>query len=181
MYARGFQNGGPIASGGSGGAVKLVAARVQGSGEISCIGNDVGRIRIETPALSPSLRTYPETIAVAPATPPQLWPPEAAPTVRIISVNNVSAPKDPTAPLLSGADVSIQNNEASVIVVETRNFPLEGIVQVRVAQKWGSSPDKGGFWIRAYPISGNQAVANWKATNTFVKGFTTLQARATAP
>ncbi len=35
-------------------------------------------------------------------------------------------------------------------------------------------------WISAIYVSGNQATVQWRATNTFVKGYTTLQARATA-
>ena len=61
-------------------------------------------------------------------------------------------------------------------MMETKNFPIEGVVQVRAAQKWGSAA-----WVRALYVSGNQAGALWRATNTFVKGYTTLQARATAP
>ena len=167
---------------GSGGAVRLIASQISGSGEINCLphypsnGGDPGRIRIESPVLSSALRTYPETIAVPPATPPLIWPPAGAPTVRVVSVATIAAPADPTAPLVSSADVAIQNDSPSVIMLETQNFPIEGVVQVRAAQKWGSAS-----WINASYVSGNQASAQWRATNTFVKGYTTLQARATAP
>lgn len=165
---------------GSGGAVRIIAAQVLGSGEINCLPGsydaDNGRIRIESPVLSPPLRLYPETIAVPPATPPMIWPPAAAPSVRIVSVDTIAAPADPTAPLVSSADVAIQNDTPAVIMLETQNFPIEGMVQVRAAQKWGSAS-----WINASYVSGNQATAQWRATNTFVKGYTTLQARATAP
>lgn len=165
---------------GSGGGVRIIAAVVLGSGEVNCLGGgpsgSPGRIRIESSVLAASLRTYPETIAVSPATPPLIWPPDAAPSVRIVSVDTFAAPADPTAPLVSSADVAIQNDRPAVIIIETRSFPIEGVVQVRAAQKWGSA-----IWIRASYVSGNQADALWRATNTFVKGYTTLQARATAP
>ena len=115
-------------------------------------------------------------IAVAPATPPLIWPPAAAPTVRIVSVDTFAAPADPTAPLFSSADVAIENDSPAVITLETLHFPLEGSVQVRVAQKWGWVT-----WIPASFVTGTQDQATWRATNTFVKGYTTLQARATAP
>ena len=180
LYAKG--GSGDPSGGGSGGAVRLIGSQILGSGEINCLGGgannpgDAGRVRIESPVLAASLRTYPETIAVPPATPPLIWPPDVAPKVRVVSVDTFGAPADPTAPLVSSADVAIQNDTPAVIMLETSNFPIEGIVQVRAAQKWGTAS-----WIRAYYVSGNQATAQWRATNTFVKGYTTLQARATAP
>ena len=163
--------------------MRLIGSQVLGSGEINCLGgpgyssSEAGRIRIESPVLAASLRTYPETIAVAPATPPLIWAPvETTPTVRVVSVDTFAAPADPTAPLVSSADVAIQNNSPSVVMLETKNFPIEGTVEVRAAQKWGSAS-----WIQAWYVSGDQATAQWRATNTFVKGYTTLQARATAP
>jgi hypothetical protein len=96
--------------------------------------------------------------------------------VRIVSVDTFPTPADPTAPLVSSADVAIQNDAPAVIMLETENFPIEGVVQVRAAKKWGTAS-----WIPASYVSGNQAQALWRATNTFVKGYTTLQARATAP
>ncbi|MBI5388725.1 MAG: hypothetical protein HZA90_29030 [Verrucomicrobia bacterium] len=170
--------------GGSGGAIRIIASQVLGTGELNCLlgvsgynySGLEGRIRIESPLLSAALRTHPETIADLPATPPEIWPPAATPTVRIVSVDTNAAPTDPTAPLLSNADVAIYNDTPVVITLETTDFPIEGVVQVRAAQKWGSAS-----WIRAWYVSGNQAQAQWRATNTFVKGYTTLQARATAP
>ena len=88
----------------------------------------------------------------------------------------IAAPADPTAPLVSSADVANQHNSPAVILLETQNFPIKGVVQVRAAQKRGSAS-----WINARYVSGNQASAQWRATNIFVKGYTTLQARATAP
>lgn len=171
---------------GSGGAVRLVAARVLGRGLVNCMGGqrqgrreipwNNGRIRIETLQLDPSLRTFPETIGVPPENPPVLWPPETAPKVRILSVDSISTPADPTAPLVSSADVGMQNENPVVVVVETRDFPIEGIVQVRSAQKWGPAQ-----WLTAVLATGTHAQATWHLTNTFVKGYTTLQARATAP
>jgi hypothetical protein len=184
LYATGGNRSANTTSGGgSGGAVRLIGSLVLGSGEINCLGGaghysgEAGRIRIESPVLAASLRTYPETIAVPPATPPLIWAPEqTTPTVRVVSVDTFAAPADPTAPLVSSADVAIQNDLPAVVMLETKNFPIEGVVQVRAAQKWGSAS-----WIRAWYVSGDQATAQWRATNTFVKGYTTLQARATAP
>jgi hypothetical protein len=83
---------------------------------------------------------------------------------------DIAAPADPTAPLVSSADVAIQNDGSSVILLETQNFPIEGVVQVRAAQTWGTAS-----WITASYVRGDQATAPWRATNTFVKDYTTLQ------
>jgi len=172
---------------GSGGAVRILASEVFGSGSVSCVGGIAvgsgqlsrtgdGRIRIETLALARSVLTFPETIAVPPATPPIIWLPGNAPKVRIVSVDGIASPADPTAPLISSADIAIENDGPVNIVLETRNFPIEGDVSVRAAQKRA-----GAAWIKAQYVSGNQSLATWQITTTFVKGYTTLQARATAP
>ena len=161
---------------GSAGAVRIIANGVLGTGQIDCSYYNAGRIRLETPNLATTIRTYPETIKVAPAIPPMIWPPANAPTARIVSVASTSTPADPTAPLVNAADVSLTVNGNAAVLVETRNFPIEGVVQVRAASKFG-----GYTWTTCTLVSGNFAVATWSATVTFPPGFTTLQARATAP
>lgn len=71
----------------------------------------------------------------------------------------------------------MQSNLPSLIRLRTENFPLEGIVQVRVAHKWSPYVS----WVRAHYESGNEAEAFWRVTNGFSVGYSTLQARATAP
>ena len=66
------------------------------------------------------MRTYPETIVLPPATPPFIWPSDVALTVRIVSVDTFAAPADPTAPLVTSADVAIQNDIPAVIMLEAR-------------------------------------------------------------
>ena len=169
--------GGPAGWGhGSGGAVKIISNQVDGTGDISVLGYSSGRIRIETGTLAPTLHTYPETIKVSPSIPPVMWPSDSGPKVRIVSVDAFAAPPEPTAPLSSSADIAIQNDDEVIVTVESTNFPTEGTVQVRVAQKWG-----GGEWKTAEHPVGDQARATWTAKVKFVKGYTTLQARATAP
>lgn len=94
-----------------------------------------------------------------------------------VEVHRLGSPlQDAAHPLVASADIAIQNDNPAVILLETRNFPIEGAVEVRVAQKWGAAA-----WQRAVRASGNQTLATWRLTNTMVKGYTTLQARATAP
>jgi len=177
---------------GAGGAVRLIAEQVSGTGTLDCRGGfwdkdspedttfeqgrSEGRIRVETVSFSPTITMFPETVAVAPADPPLLFPPANAPSVRIISVDALLAPADPTAPLQATSDVAIQNNGSVKIVLQTENFPIEGVVQVRVAEKFGNAQ-----WVNATNTAGDINSASWEVFHTFDDGFTTLQARATAP
>jgi hypothetical protein len=167
--------------GGSGGAIRLVAQNIIGSTNTSAgITANLrafpnGRIRIEG-NLSSSVVTTPESIGVPPANPPILWPAANAPKARVISVDALSAPSDPTSPLVAAADVAIQNNKPVNIVIETRDFPIEGVVQLAVIPKFSARS-----WLPATRISGDINVATWRVTTTLPQGFVTLQARATQP
>lgn len=77
-----LSNGGKGGQGfGSGGAVRIIASSVEGTGEIDCFrtrrtmsgayGRSPGRIRLETFSLAPAIRTFPETIGVPPEEPPR--------------------------------------------------------------------------------------------------------------
>ena len=167
-----------FASLGSGGAVRLVASSVTGAGIIACQrdGATAGRIRIETNGLSPSLQMFPETIGIPPANPPVIWPAANAPTAKVVSVDAVNAPADPHAPLVAGADVAIQNSNQVNILIQTNNFPIEGVVQLNITPKFG-----GRTTLQAARISGDINSAIWRVQTTLPQGFVTLQARATQP
>lgn len=166
----GYAGGGTAAGGG----VRLVANAVTGNGEISCLPD--GRIRIEANTLDTTLRLAPETIAVPPEPSPVLWPTTNSPQVRIAGVAGKPVPADPSAPLQAAADVDIQSDLPVVVLIETQYFPLEGLVELRVAQKFGAAA-----WRPATYLSGNALAATWHVTNTFVKGYSVLQVRATVP
>ncbi len=168
---------------GSGGAIRLIGQNLTGnapSGQ-SVVGNLLalpgGRIRIEG-SLSPTLVNNPETIGVPPANPPILWPAANAPKARVVSVDGAvpTRPLDPYAPLVAAADIAIQNNAPVNILIETRDFPIEGVVQLAVIQKFD-----GRSWLPATRINGDINVATWRVTTTLPQGFVTLQARATQP
>lgn len=178
---------------GSGGAIRLIASNVSGNGTLDCkpgdwlksgpddenfntVNRSEGRIRIETPSLSPDITMFPETVAVPPTNPVLLFPPANAPTVRITSIGGIAVPEDPTAPLQATSDVAIENNDPVKVILETRNFPLEGVVQLRVGRKFGSA-----FWVNATLVGGTINQATWEVEQTFTDGFSALQARATAP
>ncbi len=161
---------------GAGGAIKLVANQVTGTGTLTAA--TTGRVRIETNSLSASLVTTPSTIAVAPGATPTLFPSTNSPTVKIVSVDGLPSPADPTAPLVSAADIAIQKNTPVTIVLETRNFATAGaIVAVRITNKYGSATS-----INAtLQGGGTTTLSTWTLSTTLAPGFVTLQARATQP
>jgi hypothetical protein len=163
---------------GSGGAVKVVASAVSGAGSISCQrdATTAGRIRIETNNLAPTLRSFPETIGVPPANPPVIWPAANAPIAKVVSVDAVNAPADPRAPLVAGADVAIQNSNQVAILIQTQNFPIEGVVQLNITPKFGNRTT-----LNATRLTGDITSATWRVQTTLPQGFVTLQARATQP
>jgi plastocyanin len=177
-------NGGSAASGaypraGSGGAVRILGEQVIGSGVIQAAGgatSNPGRIRIETSLLSTALQINPSTIAVRPPATPVIWPAANAPEARIVSVDGVLAPADPTAPLLSSADVGIQKNLNVDVFIQTTNFSTAGNVRLRVGPKYGNFS-----LVTCTYVSGTFASATWKATLAFNPGFSALQAIATTP
>ena len=174
ITSTGLSAGFPYYSASSGGAIRLVANSISGTGTID-VRND-GRIRLEANSVSGNVVTLPQTIAVAPATPPTIWPGNDAPTVKITNVDSSAAPAVPTAPLDLAADVGVSTNGASTVTIQTTNFPINGFVQVRAAPKFGTAA-----WTTTVFQSGDATSANWTATVTFPTGFTTLQARATVP
>jgi hypothetical protein len=160
----------------SGGAIRIVANQILGTGTIDASQANPGRTRMEANVLSPQLNIFPNVIAVSPGTTPVIFPPANTPTVQIISVGSQPAPSDPTATLASSADIGIQNTNAVNIVLQTQNFPIQGVLTLRVTPKYGGA-------TILYPtyVSGNVNQASWQVSAVLPAGFCTLQARATAP
>jgi hypothetical protein len=173
----------PTLNSASSGAVRVIANRIVGAGEIDCVKD--GRIRLEAKEpIGPEfdLDTYPDTVVVSPATPPRIWPPDNAPWVRVLSVDGQEPRADPEAGLERSADLGLQNDNPVTIVLQTRNLPLEGAVYLRIAPKWASGfQGANAFAVRATYVSGTQTEALWRVETKLPKGFTVLQARAVAP
>jgi hypothetical protein len=160
-----------------GGGVRVITPALTGTGKIRA--NPDGRIRIEASTFSMSQATEPEQIAVPPGPTPQIWPAPDAPTARIISIAGQNAPLDPRSPLVGFADLVIQTNAPTVVLIETKNFPIEGganSVKVRLMPKYDGSST-----YAATRVSGSYTQALWSATIPFVPGYSTLQVRAVAP
>ncbi len=163
-------------AGGSGGAIRLIANQVNGTGTVNS--GTQGRVRIEANSLSATVTPNPSSIAVPPGTTPTLFQSLTSPSVKIVSVDGMPSPADPTAPLISTADIAIQKNTPVTIVLRTENFATAGaVVSVRIANKYG-----GATTVNAtLQGGGTTTLSTWTLSTTLAPGFVTLQARATQP
>jgi hypothetical protein len=172
---------GPWAAAGSGGAIRLVADQITGSGRIEAVvmngrGGYPGRIRLEANTASGSLNLDPPVIAVPP-TPLIIWPDTNAPSVKVVSVASLTAPADPKAAMTSnGDDLTIANTNAVVILLQTSNFPTSGTVNVYIQPR--NAPQS---ILQASFVSGNTNLANWQLTTILPLSHTIIQARAVSP
>lgn len=184
-HANGALGGGGNNNPGSGGALRLVANQILGSGQLTAIAGYKGRIRIEANTVANTLVVNPPVIGVVPANPPVIFPATNAPTVTVISVGGVAAPADPKAIMSSSPgvdDISIATITNQVTIqLQTKNFPTNGTVNVYVKPRNG-----GQSLITATFVSGNSNQATWQAFANLPyppsqQGHTVIQARAVLP
>jgi hypothetical protein len=165
--------------GGSGGAIRLVANAIAGSGAIQTLGatghlpGSNGRIRIEANSVSPSITTNPLPAAARPATPAQILPDPGAPSARILTVAGNPVASQPGGQLNAAADVLPDILPATMpVVIETRNVPISSQVRLRVAPLAGDAET-----VTASFTSGNGSLALWTATIVPSQGSSALQVR----
>jgi len=171
---------------GNSGAIKLICDEIRGAGSFDAPNG--GRIRIEANFQRLTNPSFADWLAPKPGDPPVIWPGPDAPKARIVSIGAITGPAtnaayaimptptEPLAPLNGNPDLLIQTSSAVDIFVETQNFPVEGVVNVRVIPKYTDA-----WWTGASLVSGNYSKALWKATATLGATYTTLQVRAYVP
>ncbi|HEY3267838.1 MAG TPA: hypothetical protein VGM37_12985 [Armatimonadota bacterium] len=151
----------PYMSYGSGGAIRLVADSVLGGGTLNAsaaYGND-GRIRVEANTIDPALRMTPVGSGGRPGAAATLWPPETAPSTRVVSVGGEAMPADPHAQFNAAADVFPDVLAAVMpVVIETKNVPTTATVNLRIV-----SPGADAQMIKATFTSGDANTALWTA------------------
>jgi len=165
-------------TGGAGGAIKLITNAVTGAGTVNAATS--GRVRIEANTLAGTIVSTPSTIAVPPGigATPTLFQSLSSPTVKIVSVDGLPSPADPTAPLVSAADIAIQKNTPVTVVLRTENFVTAGaVVALRIINKYGSATTLNA----TLQGGGTTTLSTWTLSTTLAPGFVTLQARATQP
>jgi len=170
------------AGGGAGGAIRVVADTISGSGNLNVTSGaygSIGRIRLEANTVSSGLITYPTTSLYALDDPVVLWPPAAAPSVKILSVNGAAAPADPRASLGPDPDLTTEYIETLDVVVETKNLNISSpvaTVQVRMTPKVGNAS----YHAASYD-AGTFEQATWTVSIPLTQDFVTLQVVAENP
>ena len=119
---------------GSGGAIHLIAPELRGTGTLSAVGGSggrsasPGRIRLEAfqQAFTGNASPVPRL-----GSPFNVFLPTTAPSVRVVSVNDVPVRSDPTGSF-EIPDVTIDRGTASTVLIEARNVPLGTIVKLHL-------------------------------------------------
>lgn len=188
--------------GAQGGAVRLVADELAGSGFIDIRnslspGGPHGVGRLEAHRFTGSLRASFNTTIVSPE-PLRLWPEPDGPTVRIVSVEGAEAPSDPRARLDAeagpggvplGADMTIAKSGPSKVLIETTNLEPSPDARVMLFVSPNSGRIRGGSNgyadydpLRATLVTGGTfARAQWLVELELPPGYTSLQVHAVGP
>jgi hypothetical protein len=181
IIARSTQaDGNVVHHSGSGGAIRLIADDLSGSGKIDALGLNAfggsggdGRVRLEALNYAGGLNVAPPTIRVLPDSPPIIFP-DNLPTARILSVAGQPSPADPSSNLTdSGSDIVIQNDKPLEIQIETTNLRTNSTVIAHIIPRHG-----GRFTAPAKWLSGDASSSRWLAVTTVPAGFAAIQVRA---
>ncbi len=183
-------NGSIIADGGasqdlggpSGGAIRVIGNTFAGStaGRISAVGSasgDAGRIRLEANTVTFSGASQPVASIATPASPPLIWPPQTAPTIKIVKVGEQDVSDDPNASFsFPEQDVTLSTTTAVSVRIAASNMPTDWNVVLRVVPRVGQD-----FTAAATLVSGNEVASEWEAQINPPVGFAALQVRANKP
>lgn len=179
---------------GSGGAIRIVCNRLDGTGTMTAIGvgyqsGEYGRIRFECNQLAFSSPGNPVASFGLPGSIAQLWPEDAMtepPSTRVVSLGSINVPPDPQASFeFPYADVNTATSGAQALTIECKNIPTgsdpPGVqvwnLNARIVPRSGSVQNVSGPWT----ISGTFAQSTWTTSVTLPTGFSAVQVRASMP
>lgn len=167
---------------GSGGALRLIADTINGTGKVratawSSSGGE-GRVRLETLNFTGNVLTFPSVPVLTPDDPLVLWPPAAAPSIRVVSVGAKNAPTDPRgSPQTAEIDFQLDNETSSNIVLEAKNVQSDASVKVRIVPVYGLPITQ-----TATFSNGTTALSTWTVNNVALpQGAFVVQAHAVNP
>lgn len=176
-------NGGSASHvGGSGGAIRLIADRVEGAGTLRAVGPDPsrvageGRTRIEANINAMVDGGDPLHTIGLPGNPPVIWPPNDAPTLSLRTIGGANIPADPRPGVSLPADVTIVHQDAAKLFIDATNMPITSTVEVHVVPTSGESQK-----YLATLVSGNNAASVWCAILELRNGVSAVQVRAILP
>ena len=172
---------GPFGGAGSGGAIRLIANTVTGTGQILVNGGSAsalnggggqGRIRLEASTL-----TFTGTFTTPPtnALPASVFPPAGQPTLMITSVGGIAAPANPQGSFLTAPDITLPSSQTNPVTVNlvASNIPVGTTVQVKVNPQGGAATSVNAL------LSGTTAASTASASATLPNGVSVISATAT--
>lgn len=172
--------------GAAGGAIRIVADTVAGTGFLRAIRgigpNDggeggLGRIRVEANLIELIDQGSPPYTIGFPGETAVVFPP-TLPTVRMTHIDGQAVPDDPRANLnFPTQDISMAESGPLAITLETKNVPTNWTVTVRIVPRGGGNS----FSVNAAHVSGGFGTSTWEAEVTLPNGFSVMQARAFQP
>jgi hypothetical protein len=176
--ARGIFQGWPYNVASSGGAIRLQADIIEGTGQLD-VGD--GRLRLEANSIAPTLHSVSQANPISFQLPIQvqspIWPAENAPTVRLVSVGGQAAPAQPLARWTYwDQDLKIATNTPIPILLETTHFPTNGTVNVFITPEHGARVTS----LATY-VSGTADLATWLVETSLPLRNSIIQARAVSP
>lgn len=179
-------------AGGSGGAIRLIADIVTGSGLLQAVGGNqpnsfhrggAGRIRVERNSGSLVDGGNPAYSAGPPGSIATIWPSASAPTITAALIGGQTIPGAPLASLdFPNADVALTNPNPVVVQLQCANVPTNSTVMVRIVPKSGQD-----FSVPATFVSGDTSNSIWQTAASgpnaisLPDGFCAIQARAVLP
>jgi len=173
----GGPNGSQQGGAGSGGALRLVAPDLEGSGRLRALGaggdtqpSSDGRIRLEALRYSGPLDVEPSPSVSSPAA---VLPSPTAPLIRVTTVDGVTVASDPTGSFAQ-ADVTINATGDVTIELEAENVPPGTVLELTLRPETGSV-----VTTTSTALQGTLASSTATATASFASGFTRLFVQAT--
>lgn len=164
----------------SGGAVRLIANRIEGNGQIQASGGSTsrgrggaGRVRLEAFEIA---FTGVITTTPSPGLPGPVTAPTRSPALRITAVAGVNPPANAQGSFLTTPDITLSLTVTNPVTVElaASNIPLGTNVEVTVTPEGGAQTT-----VLSTALSGTEASSTASATVTLPNGISIISATAT--
>ena len=167
----------------------MVGRGISGTGRVATLGGGgtwtggLGRIRLERASYSGSLTVTPDPsiVNLADGATALIWPPENAPTVRVVSIGGATAPEDPRAEFGAvGADLALPQTSSVQVVVETTRVEESSVVRVRLAPR-ANGEFSSIVATKDLVVANDPLTVRWVANVPVGTGYSALQVHVVRP
>ena len=175
--------------GGSGGGIRLVADTLFGTGTVNALGGGgwqtggMGRIRIERINNENTLVVSPDAslVDLPIDTTATLWPPDTAPSVKIIAIGGENSPANPRAEFgTAGADIVLPEVSTTQVVIETTHVEEASQVEVRLTPQFNATYTAVNATVDTI-VSTDPLVIRWTADIPVNIGYSAVQVKVVRP